>query len=359
MASGIDVTALTLNAKENPDFGTFVNERIFEQPMLTKLHRVWQGVTMNEQIVFASLFGKTGISDAACARPTSGAKSTLTQKNTTPKGIGDTLVHCNSEVNSLFKAYFDKINKFEELYDIQGSDLEKFLMALFSDSASKSVLRYAWLGDTAVAAAGAGSAGLVSAGDVKFYNVIDGIWKQLFAGVVAADVKRYELTINAEVTTVAQDALVAAEAINMFEGMWALADPRLRADPSKQFQVTHLLFENYRKYLQGKGENFTIDYTLNGLPSLKWNGVDVIDMETVWDLDLRADFVDNTTNNAYYLPNRAVLTVPDNIPVTTLNDGDMDELKAWYNEDDRVNKMAYGFTLDALYLEGYMVVVAY
>jgi hypothetical protein len=98
---------------------------------------------------------------------------------------------------------------------------------------------------------------------------------------------------------------------------------------------------------------------MEGLPSLKWNGKAVVNMETVWDLHLQADFVDNTTNNAYYLPNRVLLTVPANIPIGTLNESDMSELDIFYEKKERQLYAGYGFTLDAKYLEPYMVAVAY
>ncbi len=359
MAAGLDVSALSLNAKENPDFAKFVIEQVFEQPALAQINRVWTGVTMKEQIVFASLFGKVGIKDASCTRPTSGAKSTLSEKFWEPYPVGDTLVHCNSEINSLFKAYFDKISKYQEKFDISGSDEEKFLLAMFVDAISKSVLRYVWLGDRDIVQAGAAQTGVTLAANVKFYDALNGIWKKIFAGVTAADINRFQIDKNTEATIAAQMALPDNYAIEVFEGIWANADPRLRSRADKNFLVTHSIFENYRKSLQSKGENFSIDYTMDGFPSLKWNGVSVVDMETVWDLDLYADFVDNTTNDAYYLPHRAILTVADNIPVGTLNEADLDELEAWYDRDDRVNKMAFGYTLDALYLEGYMISVAY
>jgi hypothetical protein len=59
------------------------------------------------------------------------------------------------------------------------------------------------------------------------------------------------------------------------------------------------------------------------------------------------------------LPHRIVFTVPNNIPLATLNENDFTELEQWYNIDDRENKTAYGFTLDSKELEEYMITVAY
>lgn len=343
MATLLNVSSLTLNPKEEPDFEKFVQERIFEQPMLASIHRIWPGIKMKEQIVFAGLMGKTGIADPACARPTSGASSSLTQKYWDPANMGDTFVHCQAEVNALFKAYYDKITSYAEKFDITGSDVLNFIAALVEDSASKAIARIVWFGDKDVAISGAAAAGLKAAGDVKFYDLIDGLWKQIFAGVISGNVQQATVGVSAEAT---------------FDEMWDKADVRLRSAMGKQLLVSRSLFDNYTRSLRNKSENFTIELTTEGLQTVRWNGIPVVNMETVWDLNLN-DFEADSTANAAYLPERAILTVPDNIPIGTLNDGDFTELEAWYDRDERKNKIAYGMTIDAKYLEGYMIVAAY
>jgi len=343
MAHTLNLSALTLNPKEQTEFAQFVQERIFETPALADIFDIRTGVKMKEQIVFASLLNKSGIKDTSCTRPKSGATSTLTQKYFEPVGVGDTFEMCQTEVNALFKAYYDKINSYKEKFDITGTDEELFLSALIENSAVMAIQRLAWFGDTTVAPATAGAAGLMRAADAKFYNAIDGIWKQIFAGVTATTIKKTSIGATAEAT---------------FEGIWAAADTRLRTSPDKMLLVSRSLFDKYTKELRGAQQNFALEYTENGMAKVKWNGIPVINMENVWDLNL-ADFVENTTTNAAYLPDRAVLTVKNNFALGTLNDGDFSELEAWYNRDERKNKLAYGMTIDAKLLEEYLVSVAY
>lgn len=360
MATKINISALTLAAKENPDFDKFVFEQIYAAPELTAVHSIWTGLTMKEQIVFASLFGKVGVKDTGCARPTSGAQTVLTQKYWEPVPVTDTIVHCQSDVNALFKAYYDKIQRYAQLYEIQGSDEEQYLATRFIEAARQLIKRAVWLADKNVAASQAAAAGLIDAAtNTKFYDYFDGLWAQIFDAVGTGDVQRYTITENGLGTKILQTTLAAGRSVEIFEGVWAKADARLKADPAKQLLVSNEIFENYRQYLQSKGENFTIDYTTEGLPNLRWNGMQVINMQTVWDMDLRADFEEDSTDHLYWLANRVVLTVPQNIPIGTLNENDFNELESWYNRDDRTNKMAIGFTLDAKLLEGYMCAVAY
>ena len=343
MAHVLNLEALSLNPKESTEFEAFIQERILEQPILSTIHRIWPGIKMKEQIVFAGLMGKTGIADPSCTRPTSGAGAAMSEKFWEPANMGDTFSLCQTEVNALFKAYYDKIASYAQKFDIEGSDEMRFIAALIEDSASKAIARIVWFGDKAVKAAGAATAGLKAVGDVKFYSLINGLWKQIFLGVVAGTI------VKADVKTTAKET---------FKEIWKKADVRLRSAADKQLLVSRSLFDAYTDELIEKSENFSIELTTEGLPTVRWNGIPVVNMETVWDLNLN-DFVSNTTDKAAYLPERAILTVPANIPVGTLNDGDFTELEAWYNKDERKNKIAYGMTIDTKVLENYMIVAAY
>ena len=343
MAHTLDIALLTLNPKESTDFESFVQERILEQPILASIHRIWPGIKMKEQIVFAGLMGKTGIADPNCTRPTSGAGAAMSEKFWEPANMGDTFELCQPEVNALFKAYYDKITSYAQKFDIEGSDQMRFIAALIEDSASKAIARTVWFGDKAVAVAGAATAGLKVAGDVKFYSLIEGLWKQIFTGVIANKIAKADIETNA---------------IDTFKGIWTKSDVRLRAAADKKLFVSRSLFDAYVNELTAKSQNFTLELTTDGLTTVNWNGIPVVNMETVWDLNLN-DFVSNTADNLPFLPERAVLTVGANIPIGTLNDGDFTQLEAWYNRDERKNKIAYGMTIDAKVLEDYMITVAY
>lgn len=341
MASVIDVSKLTLNAKE-PDFENFVFERIFEQPVLNTIHRVYTGLTMQEKIVIAGIFGLTGIADTSCTRPSSGAGLPTSEKEWLPARIGDTFVHCQADVNALFKAYYDKIKSYAELYDIEGSDLYNFIAARIEQAASEAVLRLAWFGDKDVVEADVSVAGLADANHVKFFSPIDGIWKQAF---------------EAETAGTLESVPLQASIIDTFDAMLGAADSRLRTATDAMFLVSKKVWDRYRKNLRDASLNFTVDYTINGLPTIKYDGKTVVNMETVWDRYIPL-FLDEAGGDVIS-PDRIMLTVKDNIPVGTLNEGDFDQLESWYNRDERVNKMAYGFTLDAVLVEEYLAVIAH
>jgi len=455
MASILDTSLLTLNPKESGEFSKFIFELAFNQAELSANHRVWTGLTMNEQIVFASLMGLSGIADPGTSRPNSGGKPVFTQKNWVPVKVADTMIFNQSEVNSLFKAYFDKIKSYGEIYDITGSDGEKFLTTILGESSKNAIHRLVWYGDTAAAAAasttativgttnsgltvnavvkgvsgngisleiasvtagaaamtvtgkvivaslpaagktitnlaaliaatpaaaalitvtGTGgtalaveaaittagatdTAGVLLSDNVKFFTPMNGLFKKIKAAVVAGQMDRVTIAKNAELTKAAQ-ALAADASLGYFESVWGLADSRLKADSRKVMYVTNSIFENYRQSLQTKGTPYDITLTTDGFSELKWNGVPIRNMENIWDLN-NAYFGEGESGLANLEPHKILLTVPDNIPVGTLNEGDFDTIEAFYDKITRNNYMAYGFTLDAQVLEGYMAVAAY
>lgn len=359
MATNLDITTLELNVKEPSSIGEFIVQEVLQQPAIANVHRVWDGIKMGQKIYFSEGMGKTGIADASCTRPTSGAKGVITEKEVYPKPIGDTFINCQAEMDSLFKMYFDKITSYGQRFDITGSEEEKLIIAMIEDSLSKSILRHAWFGDKTVAAATSSLSGLKALGDAKYYNVIDGFWKHIFTAVTATDVARVSITENTGVTLAAQTTLAAGRSVAIFDAMWGAATPRLKSDLTAQLLVSGNIFENYRQYLVSKGIVYDINVMQNGLRSLKWNNLEVVDMSTVWDIDLYADFVDNTTNNAGYLPTRAILTNPDTIPVFTLNTTDLTNIESWYEKKERQNYTSYGYTLDVMLGANAKIVVAY
>jgi hypothetical protein len=365
------------------------------------------------------------------------------------------MIFNQSEVNSLFKAYFDKIKSYGDIYDIAGTDEEKFLTTILGESAKNAINRLVWFGDKSAAAAesttativgttnsgltvnavvkgisgngisleiasvsagaatcvvtgnaiavnltagaktitalaaliaatptaaalitvagtgsttlaveaaittagGTDTAGLKLEANEKFFNAINGLFKKIKTEVGTGAVKRYTIAKNAEATTAAQ-ALATDAALTYFEGVWALADARLKADSRKVMMVTNSIFENYRQSLQTKGTPYDITLTTDGFAELKWNGVPIRNMENIWDLN-NAYFAEGEEQLAALEPHKILLTVPDNIPVGTLNEGDFDTIEAFYDKITRNNYMAYGFTIDAQLLEGYMAVIAY
>ena len=361
MANTFNETNLTLNALEQEDVSKFIQLKIAEQPLLTSVHDIVTGVTMKEQIVIVGRMGKSGIANPNCTLPNSGAGVLFSEKFWEPSNIGDTFVNCIATMNGLFKAYFKKITAYAQKFNMEGSDLAKLMVVKIEESLMQSIPRHAWFGDKTVPTAAAGAAGLKLVANAKFYNVITGLWKQIFIAVTATTIKRITISENSQTTTALQLTLAAGRAKTILEGMYGAASAQMRSNLANQFLLSGALFENYYQTLVSANALDSQSDIVNGIPVIKFRGFNVLNMETVWDADLFADFVDNTTNNAYYLPNRAVFTAPSNIPIATLEEASLSTVESYFFKSDtaKANVTTYGYSLDAKVLVEDDIVVAY
>ena len=352
MASTIDVSSLTLNPKEVQDFSQIILEMTFGRPDLRAMHNVYSGVKMKSQIVLASQLGLSGMKANGCTRQSSDAQSVMSQKYWEPVGIEDTFVNCQADVDNLFKAYYDKIDNYKQMYDATASDQEAFIGNLVSEAMNETINRAIWFADTNVAASTSSAAGLVDGNNAFAFDYFDGIWAQVFAGVSGGTINRETLSI----ATPGQPT--AAEAYAAIFDVYKTADGRLRTNMDSKFYVSGGIFLGLVEYLQTNSVNFTLQDTFNGFQTIKFLGHEVINMESIWDKNLAYFEADSTSHDAY-LPDRIIFTLPANIPVATLNEDDMSTMESWYNIDDRVNKVAYGFTLDAKVIDDKLINVAY
>lgn len=348
----INLDSLTLNPQEVADFNKIIVKATLENPALKALHNVQEGIQMKEQIVLASKLGMTGLKSSGCTRQESGAQSIFTEKYWEPVGIEDTFKLCQAELDGLFKAYYSKIQKFEDMYNIGGSDEAKFLATLVSNSAIDTIFRAVWFGDTNVSAATASASGVADAASIPFLNYFDGLWAQIFAGVTAGTIGR--LNIASLPTQIS-----ASDAYDTFMSMYKYAPAALRSNPDAKFYVTGQLFMGLVEYMQTESVNGgDLTVTSEGIQTVKFMGKEVVNMETVWDDTIKL-FINNTTDEDVLYPNRIVFTTPDNIPVGTLNQGDFDNVEAFYDKVSRNNIISYGFTLDSKVLDEGLIAVAY
>jgi len=354
MATAISVSSLTMNPKEVGSFKQFIQQLVFEKPELRALHQVYTDIKMKEQIVLAGKMGLMGKKNSGtCERQSSGAKAVLTQKYWDPVMIEDTITNCQAEVNALFKAYYDKIQEYRDRFDITGSDEYLFLAKEVEDAAVECLYRAIWFGDTDVAASTSDTAGLKDGDNVYAFNYFDGIWKQIFEGVTGGTIERVDITALQGNETVS-----AANAYNTILNVYKKASAKVRANKEAKFYVDGQMFLGLMEYMQTESVNFTLDVTENGIQTLKFLGHEVVDMSFCWDENLQY-FEADSTNHGAYLPHRVIFTTKENLAVGTENDEEFTNLESWYNQDDRVNKIAFGFTLDAKVLMNEYMVVAY
>jgi len=353
MASKIDVSALTINTEEASEIGAAILEKEFVNGLLSEYHNIETGIEHDTQIVFAGKIAD-GLKVVSGCTPNAGGNLVLTEKKWEPKKYDVRFTHCASDMSALLKLFkkaqrvnpdfFDRVDS-EEL----GLVASRVIMML-RDTLPEKI----WFSDTAAAVHGSG--GVFTTGvDVDLYNVQDGLFKQVIAAINSGDDNYVEISENAGANYAAQ-VLATDKALAILTSMRKAADERLLDDPEAAFYVTRSIAENYRDSIRTKtlGAGF-VERTENGTNQLFFDGIPVKVMN-FWDRFIKAN-QDNTTK--YNLPNRALLTTPENIPVGTLSEDDFEALDSFYDKTLKSNIMDVALSLDMKFLEGYMAVAAY
>ena len=353
MASKIDVSGLTLNAKEAEDISKLISERVFVQTPLAKVHDIQTGVQMAQQIVFVDNLDVGGEALTNCV-PVEQDGLTMTEKFWAPALVAGRFTHCANNLDVLLKI-FKKAQRVEpDFYDRIESQEIGILMAKVIESLRVSISAKVWLGDK-TAAVQAGGNFTISDFNVGWWNQIEGLWEQIFTAVGTGDVPRYTIPDNAEASYVAQ-ILDAGESETILKTMYENADSRLLGAADAQYLITRSIWDNMLTFIESKQYLGGIISRLeDGQQTMSYRGIPVIKMPE-WDRTIRK-FQDDLT--VHYLPHRAVLTTPGNIPIATLSEGDLQNLESFYDKKDKTNIIDYGYYVDTKLGEGYLTSVAY
>jgi hypothetical protein len=188
--------------------------------------------------------------------------------------------------------------------------------------------------------------------DPEYFDIIDGLFKQL-RGLVAEDNTR-GVTITANSKTSKADQMgemTADRAYTLLSDMWYKAPIKLRqmkADTNVEnrpkFLVTQSIADAYEQYLIGKGIDRTYVNLVEGVQVLSFLGVPVVPM-AIWDEMIQAY---NDLGDTYFKPHRALLTTKSVLAVGTPNgEREFGEFDIWYDKTSRKNYILLKDKLDA------------
>jgi len=353
-----DLALLTMNEQEAQGVSEAIFERTITGGGLEEFHDIVTGIDMDTQIPFIGNMGLVGSKITSCDRNVNGVTIPLTEKFWRPVIIGDRLKHCAVDTPALFKLFKRASKMNPDFYDKIGTEEFGLIIAKADQAIVKMINRLVWFGDTA--AANVSAAGEITNGtDVKFFNPIDGLFKQIFAEIPTTAANYVEITANAGVTKAAQATLAADAAFVMFRAMYNKIDARffqaLEEGAQPQFLVTRALFQNFQDYIEDTSKVFTLAEIKDGVSVASYRNIP-IKVRNDWDNNIRT-YQDNGT--IYNLPHRALLTVKENIPVGTLATSDLSTFDSWYEKKDKANYVDFDLKMDVKHLLDYMTVAAY
>lgn len=356
MASTIDFGALTLNTEEARASSECVFEQAFSRPELTRIHDIQTGVEMDRFIPILGQYGLIGKLDpGGCSVNTESGQIPVTQKTWTPKLISARIEHCEADLPTLLK-FWKKSKIAAGTWETIDSEMIAFVNDRALEAVNNSIILKAEFADTAADTVANG--GTLTNGTTKtYFNMLNGMWKQIFTdqALPVPLTYRWTITENSGVTYAAQLALAADAALNAFRKTYENIDPRAFEGGQLVFQVTKSLMDNWKAYLEDKSLVFTLDRAENGATIFNYRGIPIVERPD-WDRIIRTYYDNGTT---YDLPHRLILTDLKNIPIGTSDSESLSELRSFYDQVTKKHYIDIAYKVDCKILQEALIACAY
>ena len=355
--AAFDLSGLTMEPQEVDDVSKAIFENVITEGDLSESHEIETGITMKTQIAFIGNPGLVGKKQTDCDREIDDFVIPVTEKFWELVLLGVRLKHCATDLNPLLKL-FKKATKINpDFYDRIGSQELGVVVSKLEYALKQMLNRLVWFGDTAALNVAGG--GVITDGtDVGYFTPINGLFKQIFAEVPTNASNYVEISENAG-ASYAEQALADDKALDIFRQMFNKTDARffqaLEGGAVPQLFVTRELMQNFWNTLESKSLNFSLVETTDGTTKMSYRGIP-LKVRYDWDNNIRS-YQDNGTK--FNLPNRAILTLKENIPVATLSQADLDAVTSFYVQKDHANYMDVDLNLDTKHLLPYYTVAAY
>lgn len=350
----IDLSKFSFTGKQVQEISELVWEILRESGNAFKFVTTYPNIKVDTEVGFVGEGGLVGVKSTGCdPQPQDFQIGTRTIK-WTPEDWEILLDMCYKELEDTIASL--GLNSGVRKPDLTDTDYMQVVVEALRKAMERFVWRFLWFNDKA--ATNVTDGGLVKDGvDPKYFNIIDGLWKQIFAQVVVNPSQHVTITENSGASYALQ-ALDDDKVRKMLFDMTFLAPLELRDLPGTAIYVTQSVYDSYYRSLtdaekvaiESREEKF-----INGMPALKCNGYQVIAMPE-WDRIIRMYFDNGTT---LHLPHRALMT---NVKVLGAGFDSMEDfsnLNVWYEKKERkvyIEAMGNG---DAKLLHPNLFVTAY
>jgi hypothetical protein len=235
--------------------------------------------------------------------------------------------------------------------------MEKVVRPLVEQAITDLIIRLTFFGDKEITAAD-----LQADIPVGAFNIIDGIWKQLFEAVTAKKTYRVAIAANEAATVDAQynAMLQAGAATGVLNSLIIRTPAKLRNLTGRRFIVTQAFADCLSQDIQqnNKGSELQWEAIFAGIQRASYQGVEIIAVPQ-FD-EIIQSYLKNTSNaEAYDKPFRVIYGVKDNFRAGTESAQQVANLEVWFEKKDQANYILAKDTLGAMVVADEYAAVAY
>lgn len=330
MATTLDFTSFEFTAEQIRDINELLFDEILEAPEITLICTLYPGIVFDKEIGFIGEGGLVGVKGQGC-NPTPQEWKIGTRSVTwTPRSWEILIEECWKDLEATAAVY--SLNTGVDIADFTTTDYYAIVVQVLSVAIKKFIIRLIWFNDED--AANVADGGIITNGvDVKYFNILNGLWKQLLAQITANPKQRVTITENAGATYAAQQ-LTPEQAAKYLQQLKYQAPILLRGKENAIVPLTQAFYDAWEMYLQGKELESTYTNLIDGRKVLKAYGMTLIPMP-IWD-EMISMFEDTGTklNN----PHRALFVTKEVLAVGVDGDDSFEKMNSWYNKDERTVK---------------------
>ena len=354
MASLVKFSNFTFTAEQIRRVSELMFDAVVNGKGIDEIATIYPGIVYDKEIGFVGEFGLLGVADQGCD-PTAQTAEISTRKLTwQPKGWEIFLKECYSNLESTAAVY--SLHTGTKVSDFTDTDYEAIVLDRLSLGVNKMVNRIAFFGDEDAATAGE----LGTDSNAPYFNLINGVFKQLATITTSDTSKRVTISENAGASYAAQK-ITPANVITYLSNLVFGADVKLKSQPDQEILVTQSVYDAYNQYLIQNG-----NYVVNGeapkgvlqtgvSTPLYFNNIPVIAMPE-WDEIIKTYFNNGTK---FVNPNRAIYTCKANLAIGVDAEGSFDEIKVWDEYKERAVYTDVQGKIDAKVLNPALVMYAY
>lgn len=244
-----------------------------------------------------------------------------------------------------------------DMADLTDSEyMDTVVRPLLEQAIRDLVIRFVFFGDKD--AAGSLKEGI----SADNFNLVDGIWKQLFQGVAAGKTSRVTIAANTKTSIADQYAEMrkAGAATGVLNDLIINSPMKLRTVSDRVFIVTQAFADMLNLDIQenNKGSNLQWETVFAGIQKTQYQGITVIAVPQ-FDEIIQECLKNSTNAGAYDKPFRVIYGAKGNFRAGTKSTEAMADLKVNFNDVDLFNYIYAADTIGALVLADDLAAVAY
>lgn len=349
-----DASALTLTTESVKDVGELVFAEKFVSPQVTDFCEVENGIKHDKQIVIAGDFnGLAGSVRTDCDTTPNDGTLGNTEKTWTPKYISDRFEECYANLQASFWKYMlaNGIKKEDLTQSAYDAYITERLTKYMNDDMMYRLMFFTNTGITA------GTTNNLTSGQLKYFNMINGVFAQADAIVSATAARGVSMSTENGAATKALQVFAAASptvhpATDYLKQVYFGASIELRSQADAIILCTQSVADQYIQEREAVSSiPLAYDRTEQGMKMLSYQGIPVIPIPT-WDRLIQRHF-DNGT--VWEKPHRILMTAKHNIRLGTEETANFSELKSEYNAFHEKWFIKFGFNMDVKILDNNLI----